>query len=209
MCNGTSYSRPNPADFDAVCGAGIEGLFVSEPLLATRGARAIADGLMAASFAALLNSRGLDELALGWMVTATLLGSATLLLLVSRYPTALRPLRVLVVCAALMVVTGAAFASTGLLAILVPLAVIGPLNPTGGDVSAFLPAEQALTAERTPAEQRSAMFARYSLVGFAGALVGSLLAGPVAAVGRNIGFRSTEGRHLIGERVSGCDRGTD
>ena len=165
-------------------------------MLATRGARAVADGLMAASFAALLNSRGLDERALGWMVTATLLGSATLLLLVSRYPTALQPLRVLVVCAALMAVTGAAFASTGLLAILVPLAVIGPLNPTGGDISAFLPAEQALTAERTPAAQRSAMFARYSLVGFAGAMVGSLLAGPVAAVGRDLGFHSTEGTAL-------------
>ena len=95
-----------------------------------------------------------------------------------------------------MIATGLAFATTGLLLVLVPLAVIGPLNPTGGDVSAFLPAEQALIADVTTGDNRSNVFARYSLAGFAGAAIGSLAAGPVAKVGTSIGFETTNGAAL-------------
>ncbi len=164
-----------------------------EPILALRGVRALADGLMAASFAALLYVRGFDERALGWMITATLLGSAATLVAITRRPAALQPHRVLVLSGALMAVTGAAFAATGWMAILIPLAVVGPLNPTGGDVSAFLPAEQAIIANRTGEAHRSTMFARYSLVGFIGAVVGALLAGPTASLGRFLGLQSTNG----------------
>ncbi len=164
-----------------------------QSLLATRAARGIADGLVGASFAALLSARGLDERALGLVVTATLLGSASVLLAVTRWPGLLTPLRVLSLCGALMVLTGVAFAVTGNLAVLIPLAVVGPLNPTGGDVSAFLPSEQAILASRTEPAMRSAMFARYSLAGAAGATIGGLSAGPVARVGRIFGLTSTNG----------------
>jgi predicted MFS family arabinose efflux permease len=165
----------------------------ARPLLGTRAARGVADGLVAASFAALLGSRGMDTRALGLLVTATLLGSASVLLAVTRWPAVLTPLRVLGLCGLLMAVTGLAFAFTGNVVVLVALAVVGPLNPTGGDVSAFLPSEQAILAGRTPADQRSAMFARYSLAGAAGATIGGLSAGTVASLGRTVGFASTGG----------------
>ncbi len=161
--------------------------------LATRAARGVADGLVAASFAALLSARGLDERALGLLVTATLLGSASVLLCVTRWPATLTPQRVLVLCGMLMTVTGLAFAFTGNVLVLVGLAVVGPLNPTGGDVSAFLPSEQAILTGRIEPELRSAMFARYSLAGAAGATAGGLLAGVIALVGRQIGFGTTGG----------------
>ncbi len=164
--------------------------------LVTRAARAVADGLVAASFATLIHSRGFDDRTLGWLVTATLLGSATMLLAVTRRPDVLTPRRVLLLCGVLMVATGLAFTTTGLLVVLVPLAVIGPLNPTGGDVSAFLPAEQSLIADVTDDSNRSKVFARYSLAGFVGAAVGSLVAGPIANVGRSMGFSETEGSAL-------------
>lgn len=164
--------------------------------LATRAARALADGLVAATFATLVHSRGFDDRTLGWLVTATLLGSAAMLLAVTRRPDVLTPRRVLLLSSVLMVATGLAFSSTGVLLVLVPLAIIGPLNPTGGDVSAFLPAEQALIADVTSDADRSKVFARYSLAGFAGAAVGSLAAGPVAALGTAFGFRSTRGTAL-------------
>ena len=168
----------------------------AKAFLATRAARALADGLIAASFTTLVHARGYDDRTLGWLITATLLGSATILLGVTRRPDLLTPRRVLLLCSALMVATGIAFASTGALLVLVPLAVLGPLNPTGGDVSAFLPAEQALIADVTSEAQRSRTFARYSLAGFAGAAVGSLAAGPIASFGMSHGFEATEGTAL-------------
>ena len=95
-----------------------------------------------------------------------------------------------------MAATGVAFAATGALIVLVPLAVIGPLNPTGGDVSAFLPAEQALITDGTAEADRSTVFARYSLAGFVGATLGALAAGPVAAAGRRLGFSASHGTAL-------------
>ena len=162
-------------------------------LLATRAARGVADGLVAASFATLVRSRGMDEQTLGVLVTATLLGSASVLLAVTRWPEVLNPYRVLTLCGGLMVATGIAFAATGRLAVLIPLAVVGPLNPTGGDVSAFLPSEQALLADHTDPSRRSAVFARYALAGSLGATVGGLSTGAVGIIGRRIGFASTNG----------------
>ena len=45
------------------------------------------------------------------------------------------------------------------------VAVLGTLNPSSGDVSVFLPLEQAVLSRVVTDRQRTAMFARYSLVG--------------------------------------------
>jgi MFS family permease len=168
-------------------------LNASNALLATRGLRAIADGLIAATFAALLTSRGFSETQLGSIITATLLGSAVLLVAISRRPDIFNPIRVLLVCAALMAVTGLTFGLASTLWLLLPVAIVGPLNPSGGDVSAFLPSEQALIADGTSAEQRTRQFARYSLAGFCGLSIGSALAGPVTAMGRSLDVDNTDG----------------
>jgi MFS family permease len=51
------------------------------------------------------------------------------------------------------------------------IAFIGTLNPSGGDVSVFLPLEHTVVAHTVPDRDRTAMFARYS---FAGAVLGAL-----------------------------------
>jgi len=51
------------------------------------------------------------------------------------------------------------------------VAVVGTLNPSSGDVSVFLPLEHSVLARVVDDRQRTAVFARYSLVG---ALVGAL-----------------------------------
>lgn len=162
----------------------------------TRSIRAVADGLVASGFAALLAAHGFDPRAVGYLVTAALLGSAAMLLVASRWTATFTPTRVLVLSAALMVATGAAFAVSSTFVVLLALALVGPLNPTGGDVSAFLPAEQALIADVTTDAERSTVYARYSLVGFLGAALGAWSIGPVAAVGRRVGFASTDGLGL-------------
>jgi predicted MFS family arabinose efflux permease len=60
---------------------------------------------------------------------------------------------------------------------LVLIALIGTLNPSSGDVSVFLPLEHAVLAQLADDQRRTAVFARYSLVGSLVAALGSLAAG--------------------------------
>jgi MFS family permease len=172
---------------------GDQQLLVARSMLVTRGLRAVADGLMSTSLATLLLAQGLPKSAVGVVSTVTLLGSATTLLLVTRFAEILRPYRVLVVMSLLMVVMGTIFAVTGNLVVLLLVSMIGPLNPSTGDVSAFLPAEQTIVGSAFEGALRTRAFARFSLVAAGGAAIGSFLAGPLSYVGRLIGFDSTDG----------------
>jgi len=55
--------------------------------------------------------------------------------------------------------------------------VVGTLNPSSGDVSVFLPLEQAILARLATDRQRTTIFARYSLVGAMIGAFGALFAG--------------------------------
>jgi hypothetical protein len=76
-----------------------------------------------------------------------------------------------------MIATGVAFGTVRWFWALLAVAAIGTLNPSSGDVSVFLPTEQALLPATTPAHQRTALYGRYSFVGFSLAALGSLAAG--------------------------------
>ena len=84
--------------------------------------------------------------------------------------------RLLVRAALVMVATGLGFAVARDFWPLLLIAFLGTLNPSSGDVSIFLPTEQALLPQTVNATDRTALFARYSLIG---ALVGA--AGALAA----------------------------
>ena len=53
---------------------------------------------------------------------------------------------------------------------------MGPLNPSGGDVSVFLPLEHTVLAASAATEVRTSVFARYSFVGSIFAAMGALAA---------------------------------
>ncbi len=141
----------------------------------------MADGLVATTLATFLKLRGADPQQIGLMITATLLGSAFMTVV---FGPRVRPPVLLRIGAAAMVVTGIAFAWVPWLLVLGLVAAIGPLNPSGGDVSPLLPAEQALLAEASTPANRTTMFARYNLVAFASAAIGSGLAGLPERIGR-------------------------
>jgi nitrate/nitrite transporter NarK len=66
------------------------------------------------------------------------------------------------------------------------VALLGTVNPSAGSVSVFAPLEQAMLTHASPAAARTAVFARYSLVGALAAAAGALAAGgpeALAAVG--------------------------
>jgi predicted MFS family arabinose efflux permease len=56
------------------------------------------------------------------------------------------------------------------------IAVIGTINPTSGDASIFLPLEQAALTETVAPRRRTALFARYSIIGSAAGAIGTLAA---------------------------------
>ena len=146
-------------------------------LLTTRGVRAFADGLVSVILPGYLLAVGLDGLHVGAVVAATLVGSALLTLVVGLKGHQLRRLRVLQAAAALMAATGLGFAAVVGFPALLLVGFVGTLNPSGGDVSVFLPTEQALLPATAPDRERTALFGRYSLIGSTVAAFGALAAG--------------------------------
>lgn len=146
-------------------------------LLAARSLRGFCDGFIAVLLPAYLLALGFAQLTVGLISTATLAGSAIATILVGLLGNRC-PQRVLLLFAAtLMAATGIAFASLSSLWPLLVVAFVGTLNPSSGDVSLFLPLEHARLAESAESSARTALFARYSLVGALSAALGALLAG--------------------------------
>src|SRR2546430_16865619 len=82
-----------------------------------------------------------------------------------------------------MAVTGVGFAVMTDFWPLLVIALIGTMNPTGGDASIFGPLEQTVLTQTVEPRRRTALFARYSLIGsVAGALGVLSAAGPDLAV---------------------------
>ncbi len=146
-------------------------------LLETRALRALGDGMVSVILAAYLTAVGLSDLRIGVVVTITLLGSAALTLTVGLRAHAYPRRRLLRMVSILMIATGLGFAAFTSFWPLALVGLIGTLNPSGGDVSVFLPTEQALLPATVGDDQRTALFARYSLIGALVAAAGAALAG--------------------------------
>jgi MFS family permease len=157
-------------------------------LVAGRGLRGLVDGLVSVILAIDLTRRGFSELEVGAIITTTLLGSALLTLAVGMGSRRLEARTVLGFAPLLMLGTGLGFAGLESLPLLLCVAFIGTLNPSGGDVSIFLPAEQALLAAEAPPERRTAVFGRYALAGSLCAALGTLASGLPARVGAWLGW---------------------
>lgn len=146
-------------------------------ILASRGLRGFCDGFIAVLLPAYLLSLGFSQLYVGVISTATLMGSAVATIAVGMLTSRFTHRRMLTLAALLMAATGIGFASLSALWPLLVIAFIGTLNPSSGDVSLFLPLEQSRLAEAAAGDARTALFARYSLIGAVSAAVGSLVAG--------------------------------
>lgn len=145
-------------------------------LLLARGLRAFADGFVAVVLPAYLLALGYAEVEVGLLSTTALAGSALATLAVGRWGNRYPLRRLLILAAALMVFTGIGFVSTTALWPLLLVAFFGPLNPSGGDVSVFLPLEHTALAAGSPARTRTSAFARYSFVGSVCGAFGALAA---------------------------------
>jgi MFS family permease len=148
-------------------------------LLSSRGLRAFGDGLVSIVLPAYLLALGCSAAEVGLLITATLLGSSASTLLVGMLARRFARRRLLIALSLLMTATGLAFASVGAFWPLLVVAFLGTVNPSTGDVSPILPLEHAALTETVADRDRTALFARYSVVGSLAGAVGVLSAGVV------------------------------
>jgi MFS family permease len=145
--------------------------------VAARGVRAFGDGFVSVLLPVYLLGLGFDGFQIGAVATATLVGSSALTLLVGFIAHRFRARPLLSSAALLMVATGVGFVLVHGFWPLLIVAFVGTLNPSSGDVSVFLPLEQSVLPLTVSARERTALFARYSLVGSLVAAAGALFAG--------------------------------
>ncbi len=147
-------------------------------LITGRALRGFVDGSVAVLLPAYLLALGHTPFEVGVLGTATLAGSAMATLAVGAWGHHAAPRTLLLGAALLMAATGLGFASFTAFAPLLVVAFIGTLNPGSGDVSVFLPIEHArLAGSGGNSDERTTMFARYSLAGALAAALGALAAG--------------------------------
>jgi MFS family permease len=140
-------------------------------VLAGRSVRAFGDGFASVLLPVYLLHLGFGALAIGSIITGTLIGSALFTLALGMIAHRYSRRGLLLTACVLMAATGAGFALAHAYLPILIVAFAGTMNPSIGDVSVFLPLEHTVLAETVAPARRTALFARYSLFG---ALVGAL-----------------------------------
>lgn len=145
-------------------------------ILLARGVRAFGDGFVALLLPIYLVELGFSALAIGAIVTSTLVGTAILTLAVGWIANRYSRRLLLVIAAVLMAATGAGFAMITDFWPLLVIAFVGTMNPTSGDASIFVPLEQTVLTQTIEPRRRTALFARYSVIGSGATALGVLAA---------------------------------
>ena len=157
-------------------------------LIAAKAIRGFGDGFVSLLLPVYLLNLGLTPFQVGLIATTTLLGSGVLTLLIGTHASRYDHRPLLLAASALMAFTGLGIASLNSFWPLMLVAFVGTLNPSGGDVSVFMPVEHAMLASKVEGPSRTAVFARYSLTGTLFSAFGSLaaalpgLAAPMAGI---------------------------
>ena len=149
-------------------------------LFVTRFVRLFAYGALSVVLVLHLVAIGIDEAAVGVLLTATLMGDTIVSLLLSTQADRVGRRRVLIAGAVLMAMAGVVFASTHRWWLLLLAGIVGIVSPSGHEVGPFLAIEQAALAQLVAADRRTAVFAWYALTGSLATALGSLAGGLMA-----------------------------
>jgi MFS family permease len=166
-------------------------------LFAARAVRMSGYGALGVILVLYLASAGFDAGQIGVLLTLTLVGDTLISLYLTTHADRIGRRRTLVIGALLMTGAGIVFAgSTGFLVLLV-VATLGVISPSGNEVGPFLPIEQASLSEVTPANRRTSIYAWYNLTGSVATAVGALIAGLVVGVLRGAGWSDIDAYRVI------------
>src|SRR3954468_15418517 len=176
-------------------------------LVTTRALRGLADGAVSVVLASYLERLGFSPFQVGTLVTATLLGSAALTLGIGLLGHRIERRRILLSACGLMIVTGLAFASVTAFWPLLVVAFVGTINPSSGDVTLFLPTEQAVLAETSDPRDRISLYAWYNVAGTLAGALGALAAGLPDVASRKLGLPIAEAERTVFFAYSAVGRG--
>jgi MFS family permease len=147
-------------------------------ILAARIIRTFGYGFLSVILSIYLALIGFDGLQVGLILSASLLNSIFFNLIASFYANRIGRRRLLVIYSLLMSLSGIIFFVTDNYTILIVAALIGTINVTGSETSAFLSLEQAILPRTTKdIKKRNISFAIYNMVGTFAMSAGVLLSG--------------------------------
>ena len=145
-------------------------------LLAARAVRGFGDGFAIVILPAYLSAIGFSPVDIGIVASASLFGTALLTLAIGFIAPRHDLRRLLFGGATLMACTGIAFPNFDQFALIALVGFAGTINPSTGDLGVLVPLEHAMLAQAAPDDERTATFARYSLIGALSMAAGSLAA---------------------------------
>src|SRR5438270_9084114 len=146
-------------------------------ILLMRGLRSLAYGLLAVILGVVLAGEGFSPVAIGVLITISLLGDMVGTYVIGLVTDTWGRRRMLALLALIMAATGVVFGLVTSYPVLLLAAFFGTLGTTASETAPFLPIDQAMIAQVTLPERRTALFARYNLVASLSAALGALVAG--------------------------------
>jgi MFS family permease len=157
-------------------------------LFATRFIRLLAYGSLSVVLVFYLIGIGLSERQTGALLTLTLAGDTVISLLLTTQADRLGRRTMLVVGAALMIGAGLVFAVTSNFWVLLVAGIIGVISPSGNEVGPFLSIEQAALSQIISNQERTRVFAWYTLAGSVATALGALAGGAATRVLQQAGL---------------------
>jgi MFS family permease len=162
-------------------------------LLTSRIVRAFSYGFLSIVLAIYLKSIGFNEILIGIILSATLVNSVIFTIFASFYADRFGRKRILILYASLMTVSGMIFLLTDNYVALIIAALIGTINVTGAETSAFLSIEQALLPQTVKhIKKRNTVFGFYNMGGTLAMSAGVLLASLPQILQTEAGFDQIE-----------------
>src|SRR5258708_24110590 len=146
-------------------------------ILVMRGLRSVDYGLLAVIFGVVLAGEGFSPAAIGVLITVSLLGDMAGTYVIGLCADTWGRRRTLALLALVMAATGVIFGLVTSYPVLCLSAFFGTLGTSASETAPFLPIDQAMLAQITLPERRTALFARYNLVASLSAALGALVAG--------------------------------
>ncbi|MCH8093309.1 MAG: MFS transporter [Chloroflexi bacterium] len=145
-------------------------------VLASKGTRSFGYGFLSVILGLYLDEVGFSPVQVGFIFTATLVGSALLTGVVISRADRLGRRRMLMVSSGLMALSGIIFAVTQAPWLLLVAALTGTISPTSGEVGPFETIEAAILPQTASEKTRNRAFGLYNAVGAAMVALGALAA---------------------------------
>src|SRR6266566_8251205 len=165
-------------------------------ILVMRGLRSLAYGLLAVILGVWLSGEGFSPAAIGVLITVSLVGDMAGTYVIGLVADSWGRRRTLALLSLLMAATGVVFGLVTSYPVLLVAAFFGTLGTSASETAPFLPIDQAMIAQVTLPERRTALFARYNLVA-SGSSAGGALAAGLPALLMGIGLPLASGIRLL------------